>query len=165
MRKSLLLAAALVTAGCSTRPREFTPQLAAPTAAATAETTQLPPQEAVAACQTMVAAGKRSDFAGTAAAAGAGVATAYGAGLLAAGGGAASAGLAEGIAAGVAGATTMLLVAPVAIWGISRAIRAGKEKEIKAAMAQCLLEHGYRVDKWERTPKARRAGQAGSTAR
>jgi hypothetical protein len=161
MRRSLLLATALVTVGCSTRPREFTPQLAAPApAAAAAEAPRLPPQEAVAACRTMVAAGKRSDFAGTATAAGAGVATAYGAGLLAAGGG--GAGLAEGIAAGVAGATTMVLIAPVAIWGISRAIRAGKEKEIKAAMAQCLLEHGYRVDKWERAP---RAVAASSTAR
>lgn len=150
----LLLVGALALAGCSTRPRAFVPQLAAPPAATAPEPTRLPPEEAVAKCQAMVAAGKRSDFGGTAAAAGAGVATAYGAGLLAAGGGAA--GLTEGIAAAAAGATTMLLIAPVAIYGISRAIRAGKEKEIKAATARCLLEHGYRVDTWARAPKASR---------
>jgi hypothetical protein len=151
------LVAASLSTGCSTRPREFTPELsagpAAPTASAAAAEApaRLPPEQAVAACQTMVAAGKRSNFAGNAAATGAGVAAAYGAGLMAAGGGAAAgAGLAEGIAAAVAGGATMMLVAPVAIFGASRMIRAGKEKELKAATARCLLEHGYSVDKWER---------------
>ena len=157
------LAAASLSGGCSTRPREFQPQLTAgpPAPAGGAPhaevPTRLPPEEAVATCQTMVAAGKRSHFASNAAATGAGVAAAYGAGLMAAGGVAASVAIGESVAAAMVGGATMMLVAPVAIFGASRMIRAGKEKEIKTATARCLLEHGYRVDKWERVAPGRKA--------
>jgi hypothetical protein len=58
-----------------------------------------------------------------------------------------------GMAAAAAGAATMVLIAPVAMVGISRMVRASKEREIKAAMSTCLAEHGYEVGAWEPVKK------------
>jgi hypothetical protein len=55
-------------------------------------------------------------------------------------------------AAGAAGLAAGFVVgAPIGIVVVSRRIRARKEREIKAATATCLQEHGYEVTDWDRT--------------
>lgn len=140
---AVVLAAALVLPGCSSRPREFRPMLAAPPAspaefdAATTECTQ------------MLVAGKLDKDGRLASAAG-GVGTGAGVAVAGAGAAAATAGYA-GMA--VAAATVVLL--PFALvggaWGMSKMKRAQKEKAIKTAISGCLKERGYEVTSWQKT--------------
>jgi hypothetical protein len=60
-----------------------------------------------------------------------------------------------GYAAAMAGGAVLLVATPLAIYGVSRAIRAGKEKEIKQAMTACMAENGHPVSEWKvaRKPK------------
>lgn len=138
-------AAAVALAGCSSKPREFTPRLTAPPAdqAAFVQTYE--------GCKAEIAAGKRENFRddrGTSA--GVGVAIGTGAAVATAGAAASGAGMMSGVAAGAGLAAGLVVFAPLAIWGTSRAIRAGKEREIKAAMSLCLSERGHPVESWER---------------
>jgi hypothetical protein len=144
MRKSVIAvtAAAVLLTGCSSRPREFTPELAVPTA------NQAQFDAAYAECQQLLVAGKL-DSSGRASSAGAGAAA--GATTAAVGGvGAAAIGGWTGVAA--ASATVVLL--PFAIiggaWGMSRMKRAKKEAAIKTAMTGCLKERGYHVAGWSK---------------
>lgn len=131
---------------CSSRPREFTPQLA------TAPAIQAEFEAAYATCQQLLVAGKLdSSGRSSSAAAGAGAA----AGTAAIGGtAAAAAGGYGGLA--VAGATIVLL--PFALlggaWGMSRMKRAKKERAIKIALEGCLRERGYEVAGWTKVQKS-----------
>ena len=130
---------------CSSRPREFTPTLAA-----------TPPDQAqfdtaYATCRQLLAAGKldlsgRRSSAATGAAAGAGTAAVGGATAAAMGG-----------YAGVAAASATIVLLPLAIvggaWGMAKMKRARKERAIKAALGQCLHERGYEVAGWSRSLK------------
>ena len=142
-RSLVAVAAAALLAGCSSAPRDLEPQLAQPPADTAAW------QAAFVQCREEVAAGKRSNFReGRATTAGVGVAAGLGAGSVMASSAAAGAGMLAGPAAAVALGAGMVVFAPVAIFGASRMIRAGKEKEIKAAIETCLAEEGYAVSEW-----------------
>lgn len=138
-----VLTSCLVLQACSSKPREFTPELKIPPA------NQIEFDAAYAACQQLFVAGKL-DASGrsSSAAAGAGAA----AGTAAVGGTAAAvAGGYGGLA--VASATIVLL--PFALiggaWGMSRMKRAKKERAIKLALEGCLKERGYEVAGWSRS--------------
>jgi hypothetical protein len=141
---SYTLAFALILEGCSSRPRQFNPTLAAPAAN---------PSDfnvAYATCQHLLAAGKlnssgRSGSAGAGAAAGATTAVAGGA-LASAGG-----------YAGLAAASATVVLLPFAIvggaWGLAKMKRAKKERAIKTELTGCLQERGYQVAGWSKALK------------
>ena len=139
------LIACLSSAGCSSRPREFTPIPAATTAS------QAEFDGAYATCQQLFVAGKL-DSSGRAGSAGAGAAA--GAATAAVGGTAAAA--TAGYAGMAAAAATVVLL-PFAIlggaWGMSRVKRAKKERAIKAVMEGCLAERGFVVTGWTKSGK------------
>ena len=139
----LLGICAIALSGCSSRPRNFAPVLAAPPAdAQTYEKHWLDCREQVAA-----ATGKGS---GRLASAGGGAVAGAGAGLAAS---AATSGatFATYGAAATAGAM-MIATVPVfglaGAWGISKIKKSKKERRIKAATAECMARNGYSVDKW-----------------
>lgn len=134
----------LAVQACSSRPREFTPNLAA----APASQTQF--DSAYAECRQLLAdgklnsSGKRSSLAGGAAA---GAGTAAVGSALAAGGG----------YAGLAAASATVVLLPFAIvggaWGMSKIKRVKKERAIKIAMQGCLQDRGYQVAGWSKALK------------
>ncbi|MEJ7776977.1 MAG: hypothetical protein WKF52_06295 [Sphingomicrobium sp.] len=137
-----LMVVCLTLQACSSRPREFTPRLAAPLAS------QSEFDAAYATCQQLLVAGKldssgRAGSAGAGAAAGAATAVA---------GGAAATSMAPAVGAALASATVVLL--PFAIlggaWGMSRMKRAKKERAIKTALEGCLQERGYEIAGWSK---------------
>jgi hypothetical protein len=134
---------ALTLSGCSSRPREFAPQLATPPASSAAL------DASTAECSQLLIAGQldRNGRVGS----GAAGAAAGGAVAVAGGAAASSAGLAGGAA--LASATVVLLpfVAIGGAWGMAKMKRAKKERAIKAAMAGCLQERGHQVTGWEKT--------------
>jgi len=140
-----VLIACLTLPACSSRPRKFTPVLAAPTA------NQSEFDAIYATCGQLLVEGKL-DSSGRGGSAGAGAAT--GAATAAAGGTAAAA---AGGYAGIAAVTATMFLLPFAIvggaWGMSRKKRAKKERAIKVAMAGCLEERGYQVSGWSRGVK------------
>ena len=150
MAKKLLVgavAAALVVQGCSSRPREFTPSLAAPAA------DQAKFDADYAQCRQLLVEGKL-DGNGRLASAGAGVA----AGTATMVGGAAAAG-AAGLYGGMAIASATVVAIPfVAIggaWAMAKAKRNRKEKAIQQAMAGCLDERGHHIVGWSKAQKGR----------
>jgi len=154
--KSRFLFCALVVAvtlpGCSSRPREFAPRLAAPpVSAAEFDATY-------AECSQLLVAGKldRNGRVGS----GAAGAAAGGALAVAGGAAASSAGLYAGAA--VASATIVLIpfVALGGAFGMAKMKRAKKENAIKAAMTGCLKERGHEVASWEKVAKKARSPRA-----
>lgn len=143
MRKAILMlvGASLLAGGCSTRPRNFDPVLAMPTA------DEAGYQRDLADCRAMVAAGKRSGFGPAVAATGAGVAAGYGAGAATVASGAVGIGMAP--AAALAAVAIMPLAAIGAGFGVTRAIRSSREKKVKRAMGECLAAHGHGVAAWK----------------
>lgn len=132
----------LLAAGCASTPRAYTASIAARDAAAPADPAAA--EAVLNKCKVMVAEGRRSDFADTVASTGVGLAA--GTGTVAY--------VAPAIIYASATAAWALLgaatgVGAVAAYGVSRAARAKKEREIKTALEQCLGEHGYRVNTWE----------------
>ncbi|WP_118858301.1 hypothetical protein [Sphingomonas mesophila] len=142
-----LAAAALLLAGCSSRPREFTPMLAPPPAGAAAFD-QAAFDRAYGECSQLLVAGK-VDASGRLASAGAGAAAG---GAAAVAGGATAAAVAGYGGLAVASATIVLL--PFAVIGgavgMAKAKRARKERAIKTAMTGCLAERGFVVTDWVR---------------
>ena len=134
-------AGAVILTGCSSKPRNFAPVMAAPPADGQAYEAQW------LACREQVAGMSRKGSERGASAAGG---AAAGAGVAAAGAGIAS--TTTGMAAGFAVAGATLIAAPVALiggaWGISKIKKTKKEKAIKAATAECMAKSGYTVDKW-----------------
>ena len=160
MEKRQIVACALVLClglqACSSRPREFTPQLAV------APASQIEFDAAYAECQQLLVAGKLdASGRGASAAAGAGA----GAGAAAAGGATAAA---IGGYGGLAVASATIVLLPFAVlggaWGLSRAKRAKKERAIKTALHGCLKERGYEVASWARSPKKKAPSATTDTA-
>lgn len=139
----LALICCLTSEACSSRPREFTPTLAA------APASQAQFNAAYADCHQLLVAGKL-DLSGRRASAGVGAAA--GAGTAAIGGATAAA---VGGYAGLAAASATIVLLPFAIvggaWGMSKMKRAKKERAIKAAMEGCLSERGYQVAGWSKS--------------
>jgi len=135
----------LALQACSSRPRDFTPTLAA------APADQLQFDAAYASCRDELAAGKL-DLSGKGSSAGAGAAA--GAGTAVAGGATAAA---LGGYAGAAAAASTIVLLPFAIiggaWGMSKMKRAKKERAIKLALGNCLHERGYEVAGWSKSLK------------
>jgi cell division septation protein DedD len=153
------LAVVVLIGGCSTRPREFRAKLATPA----------PDQPAferdLQICQVLVRKGVRGNFAQTAAQLGVGAAVGTGVGaavttaaLSSAGTGISS--LGNIAAAPAAGAAAAFIVAPLAIFGVSRVIRSGREKKYKAALGTCLTEYGYTASGWEKQKKISKEDRA-----
>lgn len=142
-----LLAACLLMEGCSSRPREFTPQLANPASNKGEFDT------AFATCKQLLVEGKldKSGRAGSAA-----VGAGTGAGTAAIG---AATATAVGGWSGVALASATIVLLPFAVlggaWGMSRAKRADKEHAIKTALQGCLHDRGYEVVSWIKVPKTK----------
>jgi len=140
-----VLAAELLLQACSSRPREFTPTLAAPAVSPDAF------DAAYAECNHLLVEGKL-DSEGRTASGAAGAAA--GATTAAVGSAAATA---VGGYAGLAAASATIILLPVAIiggaWGMSRTKRSKKEAAIKTAMEWCLGERGYEVAGWSKAIK------------
>jgi len=130
---------------CSSRPREFTPQLT------TAPSTRPQFDAVYADCRELLVSGKldangRSGSAAAGAGAGAGTAAVGGTAAAVAGGW-----------GGVALASATIVLLPFAVvggaWGMSRMKRARKERAIKTALQGCLKERGYEVAGWTKVTK------------
>ncbi len=139
------LVACLALQACSSRPREFTPNLAAPAASQSRFNADY------ATCQQLLVAGKldssgRSGSVGAGAAAGATTAVVGGTTAAAAGG-----------YAGLAAASATIVLLPFAIlggaWGMSKIKRAKKERAIKTALEGCLQGRGYQIAGWSKGVK------------
>ena len=139
------VAAAVLLQGCSSKPRKFTPTLAAPPSG-DASFDQASFERAYAECNSLLVEGKLNESGRLSSAAGGAAAT----GATAAVGGATAAAVAGYGGLAVAAATVVLL--PVAAIGgaigMSKMKRAKKERAIKAKMAGCLEERGFLVAKW-----------------
>ena len=145
-----VLVACLALEACSSRPREFTPQLA------TAASNQAEFESNFAECQQLLVNGKldgsgREGSAAVGAGAGAGTAAVGAATATAVGGW-----------TGVALASATVVLLPVAIiggaWGMSRAKRSKKEHAIKTALQGCMHERGYEIAGWTKAPKTKASG-------
>ena len=143
-----LLACCVMLQACSSRPREFTPQLTMP------PPSQSEFETAYATCQQLLVGGKL-DASGRAHSATAGVGA--GAGTAAVGGATAAA---VGGYGGLAVASATIVLLPFAIlggaWGMAKMKRAKKERAIKTALAGCLQERGYEVADWSLAPKKKK---------
>lgn len=142
-----VVALALVLGACSSRPREFRPNLSPAQSPESLARFNADARE----CHDLLVAGKL-DSSGRMASAGAGAA----AGTATAVGGAAlasSAGLYGGMA--VASATVVLLpfAAVGGAWVMANAKRGKKERTIQRVMAGCLQERGHTIIGWEKTGK------------
>ena len=137
----------LALESCSSRPREFSPQLATPAP------DQAQFDSAYATCQQLLVSGKL-DRNGRQGSAAAGV----GAGAGTAAVGAATA-TAVGGWSGVALASATIVLLPFAVlggaWGMSRMKRARKEHAIKTALQGCLHERGYEVAGWSKAGRGK----------
>ena len=145
-----MLAILAILAGCSTKPRNFQPIVAPPPADEAAF------RKTVNDCVTMVRSGRKSGFANALAI---GVGTGAGAvvGSIAVGSLSTAAG--AGFSGSLGAATAAFPIVGIGVgFGISRAIRSGREKKIKTAMSTCLGEFGYTVASWEviKKPKKQR---------
>lgn len=141
MTKSALCAAAaaiLLLSACSSRPREFVATLNAPPADAAKY------QQDYEACRVMVAEGQRSGFGARLASGTLGAATGVGVTALAFSG-ATYASMAGAIAATGAAMAMIPGVGAFAAWGVAKAQKGKKERELKDAMGLCLKETGYDV--------------------
>jgi hypothetical protein len=158
----ILTATAVVLAGCSSKPRNFAPVLAAaPTDATNYEAQWLACREQVAA-SIKAGSGRAASTAGGVAA-GAGGAAAVGA---------ATAGTYATMGGAMAALVATIIAAPIAAiggaWGISKIKKTKKERAIKAATAECLARAGYSVESWrvmkKREVHALPAASTGTTA-
>ena len=135
-------AAALLVAGCSSKPRNFAPVLTtAPTDAQAYEAQWLTCREQVRVSTKNGSERGASAIGGVAAGAGGAAAV-----------GAATAGTYATYAGAAAAIGATMIAAPPALvggaWGISKIRKTKKERTIKAATAECLAKAGYSVDKW-----------------
>jgi hypothetical protein len=140
-----ILAMALVLSACSSRPRQFTPELAlAPADQGRFDTDYSE-------CRQLYSDGKLTEsgrLASGAAGAAAGAAVA-----VVGGAAASSAGFYTGMA--VAGATVVALpfVAVASAWGLAKSKKKKKEKAMQIALSGCLEERGYQVSSWKNAPR------------
>lgn len=134
-----VIAEMLIT-GCSTRARNFSPTLVAPASDEVAF------QHTIETCRMLARQGVKGGFKDAALLTGASAAGAVGGAAAITASGAVGIGM-SGAAAGAA--TAGLLAIPLGIgFGVSRLIRSGKERRLKRAMGDCLVENGYSVANW-----------------
>lgn len=144
MKRSMILAtaAAVLLAGCSSRPRDFAPTFASQ--AVNAESAQAAAVE----CKELYANGKLTSE-GRLASAGMGAAAGGALGL-----GGAAAATSAGLYGGMAVASATVVLIPFAVIGgavgMAKIKRNKKEKALQHAMAGCLRERGFEVAGWER---------------
>lgn len=148
--KAALAVAAMATAlaGCSTKPRNFAASVSTPVPDRVAF------ERDYRTCAALVKSGHSSGFktAATTTAISAGaVGAGAGVAALGAGGTYSSFGAAGAAAGTVLAAATV--VTGLAGFGITRAIRGGKERKFKRNMSACLTEYGYEVTDWEKLKK------------
>ena len=151
---AIAVVAVLTLQACSSRPREFSPTLAA----APGDAKHF--EASFAECGRLMADGKLNS-AGQLASGGAGAAV--GATTMAVGGtAAAAAGGWTGLA--VASATVVLLpfAAVAGAWGLAKKKKNKKERAVQRAMAGCLTERGYPVVGWEPAKRKPRLAAAAS---
>jgi len=135
-------AAVLLLSACSSRPREFVATL-------DASPVDMPKyQKDHEVCRIMVAEGQRSGFGARLASGTVGAATGVGVTALAFGGATYSS-MGAALAATGAAMTMMPVVGVAAAWGLAKAQKKKKERELKDAMTLCLTETGYKVTGWE----------------
>lgn len=160
-----LCALALVVGGCSSRPRQFIATLNPPAADETAY------QRDFATCDTLARRGYKSGFKSAALSTVGGTAVGVAAGFGAAGIAAASTSATAGgiggalnaaVLPGAVGAAAFFAVILPAGFGISRAIRGGREKRLKKNISSCLSEYGYTVAEWTRVKKIRKVASTPS---
>ncbi len=139
------VSAALLVQGCSSRPRAFSPTLAAAPADQAAFDT------AYATCNQLLVEGKL-DREGRLASVGGGAAAGATAAVV---GGATAATVAGYGGLAVMSATIVLLpfAAVGGAIGLAKMKRAKKEKAIRTAMNGCLHERGYDIASWEKAKK------------
>ena len=149
MHKHLAIAAvaALVLEGCSSRPREFRPQMAS------APVDQAKFDAAYAECKQLYVAGKL-DRNGRAASGGAGAVAGTAVGVAGT-----AAATSAGLYAGAAVMSATLVLMPVAIVGgaigMAKIKRHNKEVAIQRVMGGCLLDRGYQVASWQQARKVK----------
>lgn len=147
-----LVAVAMSTNACSTKPRQFSAQVRPVAEAPQIATSQ--PREGVAytICDAMVRRGRKSGFASAAAMGGAGAVGAVG------GMGVAFTSLGGGTlaSAGATAAAAIPVLGIAAAFGMNRAIRGGRERGYRKHMTACMDEMGYAVVDWTRAPKKQR---------
>jgi len=146
-----ILAASILVTGCSTRPRNFAASVSTPVADHTAF------ESDYRTCDTLVKNGRKTGFRDAAIT---GLAT--GGATVGAGALAVASGGGVNIATGAVSTSfaAMPFVGILAGFGVSRAIRGGKEKKLKLAMADCLAEYGYSVNGWTKLKRREDAAQA-----
>ena len=146
-----LVGVAMLVSGCSTRPRNFTAELSAPVV------DRMAFEGDFRTCQTLVRQGRKSGFKNAAA-----MGLVGGVGAVGGGAALASAGL-VGVNIGTGAVSALTYAVPFigvfAGFGMSRAIRSGREGKYKRAMATCLDEYGYGVSRWSAVKKRDDAAQ------
>jgi len=144
----VILAAALLIEGCSSRPREFRPELGA--GSLDAEKVDA----AYAECKQLYVTGKL-DTNGRLASGGAGVAAGGAVGLA----GGTPALSAVTLYGGMAVASATLVLMPFAVIGgavgMAKIKRHKKERAIQQVMAGCLRDRGFEVARWQKMPKVK----------
>ena len=151
-----LVVAASLIAGCASTPRPFVAEIQP------APTNQPAFERTFQDCADEVAAGRRSNFQTGGVEAG----QAVGAGTAAAGAVVIGSGVAAGTWSGIAtiGAGMGLIVlAPVAMFAVSGAVRANRERAIQDAMGACLQQNSYTVSRWRRITPSEAASGVPST--
>jgi len=149
VRKQLMFAvgAAVLLSACSSRPREFTPELGV------VPTDQGKFDAAYAECRQLFVTGKL-DSNGRLGSGGAGAAAG---GVVGVAGTAAA--TSAGLYGGMAVMSATLVLMPVAIVGgaigMAKIKRHKKEKAIQRAMGGCLHDRGYEVANWQKAPKVK----------
>lgn len=150
--------AAILVSGCSTKPRQFAPALVAPAS----HSAQL--ERDVRICDTLVKQGHSSNFASAAATMATTGAATLGSGLAMVSTG--MVGVTSSGASAAAATFAMPVIGIFAGFGVSRAIRGGKERRYKTRMETCLTELGYTTDGWQKIAKRADPGlEAGRLAR
>lgn len=140
-----LLLVAVSLSACSSKPREFTPILAA------APTDEGKYQADYQTCRVLVANGQRSGFGARMASGGLGVAAGVAGGAALAGG---TGGTMVGAMAAASAAAVMApVIGLVGAWGVAKHNKNRKERETKEAISLCLSESGYAVSAWERAKR------------
>jgi hypothetical protein len=142
-----------IASGCSSKPRQFIATVNPPAA------DEAGYQRDFATCDMLARKGYKSGFKAAALSAVSGAAGGVG-GSVAIGSAA--------VAVGNAGFTGSLAAASVAFpivgiaagFGVSRAIRGGREKRLKQAITNCLGEYGYSVSEWTRVKKPKKSQSA-----
>jgi hypothetical protein len=138
---------ALATSGCSSRPRYFAATVNPPAA------NRIAFEQEMTVCRDLVGRGYKSNFGAAVVSVGGGTAAGF------ATAGASIAAVDGGLVFGTAtSASSALALAMPFIgigvgFGISRAIRSGREKKLKLALTNCLGEKGYEVEAWTPTKR------------